>query len=64
MGSIISFIFFFSYIALLINESQLEKEAVRSVIEMYYPQVQKVEIKKSYFGKIQNVLYNGRPIET
>ena len=42
IGSIISFFLFFSHIAYLISEKTLEERVVRTVIEMYYPEIKEV----------------------
>lgn len=57
VGSIISIIFFLSYIALLINEAHLEHDAIRLIVEMFYPQIKDVVINKNLFGKITSVTY-------
>ncbi|CAD8213957.1 unnamed protein product [Paramecium octaurelia] len=57
IGSIISFFLFFSHVAYLINEKNLELRVVRTLIEMYYPQMKQVTFIKNFFGKVIEIRY-------
>ncbi|CAK85539.1 unnamed protein product (macronuclear) [Paramecium tetraurelia] len=57
IGSIVSFFLFFSHIAYMINEKNLELKVLRTLIEMYYPQMKEVTFKKNCYGKVIQVLY-------
>ncbi|CAD8184334.1 unnamed protein product [Paramecium pentaurelia] len=57
IGSIISFFLFFSHIAYMINEKNLELKVLRTLIEMYYPQIKDITFKKNCFGKVYQILY-------
>ena len=55
IGSIISSLLFFSYIAILINKKGLEDEAILDVIKMYFPEFNDLQIKKNLFGTIKSI---------
>ncbi|CAD8092881.1 unnamed protein product [Paramecium sonneborni] len=62
IGSIISFFLFFSHIAYMINEKNLELKVLRTLIEMYYPQIKDVTFKKSLLGKVNQILYKQKKL--
>ncbi|CAD8053306.1 unnamed protein product [Paramecium primaurelia] len=57
IGSIISFFLFFSHVAYIINEKNLELKVVRTLIEMYYPQMKQITFIKNFFGKVIEIRY-------
>ncbi|CAD8083208.1 unnamed protein product [Paramecium sonneborni] len=62
IGSIISFFLFFSHVAYIINEKNLELKVVRTLIEMYYPQVKEITFIKNLFGKITQIRYQNQKV--
>ncbi|CAD8077186.1 unnamed protein product [Paramecium primaurelia] len=62
IGSIISFFLFFSHFAYIINEKNLESKVVRTLIEMYYPQMKQITFEKNFFGKVINIRYQNQLI--
>ncbi|CAD8183280.1 unnamed protein product [Paramecium octaurelia] len=62
IGSIVSFFLFFSHIAYMINEKNLELKVLRALIEMYYPQMKEVTFKKNVFGKVVEILYKNSSV--
>ncbi|CAD8089110.1 unnamed protein product [Paramecium sonneborni] len=62
IGSIISFFLFFSHVAYMINEKNLELKVLRTLIEMYYPQIKDITFKKSFFGKVIEIMYKNQKV--
>ncbi|CAD8085684.1 unnamed protein product [Paramecium sonneborni] len=62
IGSIISFFLFFSHVAYIINEKNLELRVVRTLIEMYYPQVKEITFIKNFFGKVIEIRYQKQKV--
>lgn len=60
IGSIVSLIWFFSYITLFINERFLDEQAILSVIAMYYPEYKGLYLKKNLFGKVKAITLKGQ----
>ncbi|KAM3136840.1 hypothetical protein pb186bvf_011099 [Paramecium bursaria] len=55
IGSIVSLVLFLSFIAIQINQKSLEKDAIRDVIQLYFPQFKDFTIVKNWRGKIISV---------
>ncbi|CAD8212816.1 unnamed protein product [Paramecium pentaurelia] len=62
-GSIASTLLLLSYLVIILNQSQLEFEAINHVIQMYYPEFKNVKITKNIFGYIKKVEKNGRQLD-
>ncbi|CAD8203765.1 unnamed protein product [Paramecium pentaurelia] len=62
-GSIASTIFLLSYLVVMINQKQLQFEAVNNVIGMYYPDFNQIKITKNIFGQIRKVQKNDRLLD-
>lgn len=58
IGSIVSIILVFSYLAVLRNESKLYNEAINCVIQMYYPQFKNVNFIKNWWGQVKQIYFN------
>lgn len=52
----------FSIIISTINEIWMEEEIINSIISIYYPNFNKIKIKRRYiyFGLIKSVTYNNK----
>ncbi|CAD8169711.1 unnamed protein product [Paramecium pentaurelia] len=59
-GSIASTILLLSYFVVLCNQSLLEKQSLNDIISIYYPQYKDIQIKKTFYGQIKEVLYEGK----
>jgi len=55
IGSIVSIILVFSYLAILRNESKLYNDAITCVIQMYYPEIKNVAFIKNWWGQVQEI---------
>ncbi|CAD8126008.1 unnamed protein product [Paramecium sonneborni] len=62
-GSIASTLFLLSYLVVIINQKQLQFEAVNKVITMYYPEFNQIKITKNLFGQITKVKKNDRLLD-
>ncbi|CAD8213718.1 unnamed protein product [Paramecium octaurelia] len=62
-GSIASTLLLLSYLVIVMNQSQLEFEAINNVIQMYYPDFKNIKITKNIFGNINKVEKNGRLLD-
>ncbi|CAD8113081.1 unnamed protein product [Paramecium sonneborni] len=62
-GSIASSLLLLSYLVIILNQNQLEFEAINNVIQMYYPEFKNVKITKNIFGYIKKVEKNGKLLD-
>ncbi|CAD8067664.1 unnamed protein product [Paramecium primaurelia] len=52
IGSIVQVIFMLKYLALFINNQNLKLEMQTEILQIYYPNLKNMIIKRNYFGKI------------
>ncbi|CAD8127639.1 unnamed protein product [Paramecium sonneborni] len=62
-GSIASTLLILSYLVIMLNESQLQQEAVNQVISMYFPDFTQIKIKKNIIGQIVQVEREGKLLD-
>ncbi|CAD8157831.1 unnamed protein product [Paramecium octaurelia] len=59
-GSIASTILLLSYFVILCNQSLLEKQSLNDIIQIYYPSYKDMQIKRTFYGSIKEVTYQGK----
>ncbi|CAD8045385.1 unnamed protein product [Paramecium sonneborni] len=59
-GSIASTILLLSYFVILCNQTLLESQSLDDIISIYYPSYKELQIKKTFYGQIQEVIYKGK----
>ncbi|CAD8058511.1 unnamed protein product [Paramecium primaurelia] len=52
IGSIVQVIFLLKYLAIFINNQQFKEEMQTEILQMYYPKLKNVKVKRNFFGKI------------
>ncbi|CAD8095341.1 unnamed protein product [Paramecium primaurelia] len=64
VGSIFSSLMLFSIIISSFNEFLMEQELIQQVIEIYYPQFSKLQLKRLFnFGPISEVRFQGKTVD-